>query len=83
MLHKEYLENCFNQYNKPTRALPAGFYLGYMEACLVQFGVIESKNNGVSDYAKKTKRKFLFWEREVTEDRAEVIVRLTKEFLKK
>ena len=80
MLQKEHLENCFNQYNKKTK-LPATFYLGYMEACLLQFGVIESKNNGLADYVKKIKKKYLFWEREVNEDRKEIIIRLVKEYL--
>jgi hypothetical protein len=83
MLHKEFLENCYNQYNSIKGKLPPSYYLGYMEACLVQFGVIESKGNGVKDYALKTKKKFLFWEYEVEEHRAQVIVRLTKQYLGK
>ena len=59
MLKKGHLENCYRQYCNPKKTwLPDAWYLGYMEACLVQLGVIESKNNGLSDYAKKTKRKF-------------------------
>jgi superfamily I DNA/RNA helicase len=46
-------------------------------------GVIESKNNGLRDYAKKQKKKFLFWEWEISEDRASIIVRLVKEYLSK
>jgi len=52
-----------------------------MEACLVQFGVVESRDNGLADYARKNKKKFLFWEYEVTEDRVQIILRLVKEFL--
>lgn len=83
MLQREFLENCYNFYNKINRSLPASYYLGYMEACLVQFGVIESKGNGVKDYALKTKKKFLIWTYEVEEHRAQIILRLTKEFLGK
>ena len=63
--------------------LPDAWYLGYMEACLVQLGVIESKNNGLSDYAKKTKKKFLFWEYVETEGRQQIILRLVKDYLDK
>jgi hypothetical protein len=52
-----------------------------MEACLVQFGVIDSKKNGLQDYAKTIKKKFLFWEWEEGEDRAQIVLRLVKEFL--
>jgi hypothetical protein len=83
MLKIGHLRNCFNHYNSRKTFLPDGIYLGYMEACLVQFGVIESKSNGLSDYVKKTKKKFLFWEYEVEEDRVAVVTRLTKEFLNK
>ena len=84
MLQKGHLENCYKQYHNPNRRLSDGIYLGYMEACLVQFGVIKSKDNGVADYAlKPTKRKFLFWEIEVKETRAQIILRLTKEYLRK
>lgn len=83
MLQKGHLENCLKQYYNPKRTLHDGIYLGYMEACLVQFGVIESKNNGLRDYAKKQKKKFLFWEWEISEDRASIIVRLVKEYLSK
>lgn len=48
---------------------------------MVQFGVIESKNNGLADYALKTKKRFLFWEWEVREDRSSIILRLVKEYL--
>jgi hypothetical protein len=81
MLHKGHLENCLEQYYNPKRRLHDGIYLGYMEACLVQFGVIESRDNGLADYALKTKKKFLFWEYEVTEDRMDIIIRLVKEYL--
>ena len=81
MLKRGHLENCYKQYCNPTRKLNDGIYLGYMEACLVQFGVVESRDNGLVDYARKTKKKFLFWEYEVTEDRVQIIVRLVKEFL--
>ena len=83
MLQKGHLNNCFEQYNNPKRTLNDGFYLGYMEACLVQFGVIESKDNGLKDYALKTKKKFLFWEWEVTEDRVSIIIRFVKQYLNK
>ena len=82
MLKRGHLENCYKQYCSPIRKLNTGIYLGYMEACLVQFGVVESRDNGLADYARKTKKKFLFWEYEVTEDRVEIILRLVKEFLK-
>jgi hypothetical protein len=84
-LQKEHLENCYKEFltrndlNNPK--LPATWYLGYMEACLVQFGVIESKNNGVADYTKTFKKKFLFWEYEVSENRTQIIIRLVKEYL--
>ena len=81
MLQKGHLENCLKQYYNPKRTLHDGVYLGYMEACLVQFGVIESKNNGLADYALNTKKRFLFWEWEVQEDRATIIIRLVKEYL--
>ena len=80
MLQKGHLKNCYNNYHK-RGFLPSGFYLGYMEACLVQFGVIESKDNGLRDYAKTIKKKFLFWEWEEGEDRAQIVLRLVKEFL--
>ena len=83
MLKKGHLENCYKQYHNPKRHLHDAIYLGYMEACLVHFGVIESKNNGLADYAQKTKKKFLFWEYEVREDRMEIILRLVKEYLEK
>jgi len=82
MLQKGHLENCLKQYNT-KRTLPDGMYLGYMEACLVQFGVVESKDNGLADYALKTKKRFLFWEWEITEDRGSIIIRLVKEYLDK
>jgi hypothetical protein len=82
MLNKSHLKNCYNAYNK-KRSLPSGFYLGYMEACLVEFGVIESKKNGLQDYAKKTKKKFLFLEWEEEECREQIIIRLVKEYLEK
>ena len=83
MLQKGHLENCLEQYYNPKRTLHDGIYLGYMEACLVQFGVIESKDNGLSYYALKTKKRFLFWELETTEDRVSIILRLVKEYLNK
>jgi len=83
MLQKYHLKNCLKEYNNPKKTLDDGFYLGYMEACLVQFGVINSKNNGFLPYAIKTKRKFLFWEWETVEDRTSIIVRLVKEYLDK
>lgn len=82
MLGKRHLENCYNQF-VTKRTLPDGWYLGYMEACLINLGVIESKDNGLADYVKKTKGKFLFWGIEVKENRAQIILRLTKEYLKK
>ncbi len=81
MLQKFHLENCLSQYLSRSRSLSDGFYLGYMEACLVQFGVIESKSNGLSDYVKKTEKKFLFWKWEVREGRASIIIRLVEEYL--
>ena len=83
MLKKGHLENCYKEYYNPKRRLHDGFYLGFMEACLGHFGVIESKDNGLVDYAQKTKKKFLFWEYEVTEDRPHVILRLVKDYLEK
>ena len=83
MLQKGHLENCLKNYYNPKRTLHDGIYLGYMEACLVQFGVIESKDNGLSDYSLKTKKRFLFWEWETTEDRVSIILRLVKEYLNK
>jgi hypothetical protein len=82
MLQKGHLENCYNNYYN-RGFLPSGVYLGYMEACLVQFGVIESKDNGLRDYAKTIKKKFLFWEWEEREDRGQIVLRLVKEFLEK
>jgi hypothetical protein len=81
MLNKGHLKNCYKQYHNPKRGLHVGFYLGYMEACLVQFGMIKSKDNGLENYARKIKKKFLFWEYEVTEDRVQTILRLVKEYL--
>jgi hypothetical protein len=83
MLNKSHLKNCYNNYHKENRSLPSGFYLGYMEACLVQFGVIDSKKNGLQDYAKTIKKKFLFWEWEEHEDRIQIVLRLVKEYLEK
>lgn len=83
MLKKGHLENCLNQYLKPYPPLPREMYLGYMEACLVQFGVIESKDNGLADYAKNTRKRFLFWEWTEHEGREKIIVRLVKEYLNK
>jgi hypothetical protein len=83
MLNKGHLENCYKEYCKPNRGLDVGIYLGYMEACLVQFGVIESKNNGIADYTKKTKKRGWFCEYEVIEDRHQTIIRLVKEYLEK
>jgi len=64
MLEKGHLSNCYkvykdSKYNRPLKWL----CLGYMEACLVQFGVIESKDNGLADYViyKKTTN---FWGKE-------------------
>jgi len=83
MIKKGHLENCYKQYHNPKRVLDYKFYLGYMEACLVHFGVIESKDNGLGDYVKKIKKRFLFWEYEITEDRGQIILRLVKEYLEK
>jgi hypothetical protein len=83
MLKKGHLKNCYNEYNKINKPLPSGFYLGYMEACLVQFGVIDSKENGLQDYAKKNKKKFLFLEWEEEEGREQIVIRLAKEYLEK
>tara|TARA_R110000868_G_scaffold92791_3_gene257369 strand:+ start:3124 stop:3375 length:252 start_codon:yes stop_codon:yes gene_type:complete len=83
MLQKGHLKNCLEQYYNPKRTSNDEIYLGYMEACLVQFGVIESKDNGLKDYSLKTKKKFLFWEWEVPEDRASIIIRLVKQYLNK
>jgi hypothetical protein len=84
-LQKAHLENCYKQYLTTQDANPyrlsSAWYLGYMEACLVQFGVIESKSNGVVDYQKTFNKKFLFWEYEVVENREQIIVRLVKEYL--
>lgn len=81
MLQKGHLENCLVQYHNPKRTLPDGMYIGYMEACLVQFGVIVSTKNGLADYALKKKKIFLFWEWEVQEDRVSIIIRLVKQYL--
>lgn len=81
MLKKGHLKNCLKQYYNPERTLHDLYLLGYMEACLVQFGVIESKNNGLADYAKNTRKRFLFWEWTEHEGREEIIVRLAKEYL--
>jgi hypothetical protein len=83
MLSKGHLKNCYNTYHKANRPLPSGFYLGYMEACLVAFGVIESKQNGFQDYVKKSKKKFLFLEWEEEEGREQIVIRLAKEYLEK
>ena len=81
MLEKYHLKNCLSQYYSHSRRMSDGMYIGYMEACLVQFGVIESKDNGLKDYALKTKKKFLLWEWEVSEDRASIVIRLVEEYL--
>jgi hypothetical protein len=83
MLEKGHLENCYEEYFNPKRGLHGSTYLGYMEACLVQFGVIHSKDNGLADYVKKTKAKFLFWEYDIYEDRAACVLRLVKKYLGK
>lgn len=83
MLQKGHLKNCLEEYYNSKRNLNEWIYLGYMEACLVQFGVIESKKNGLEDYSLKTKKKFLFWEWEVVEDRRSIIIRLVNEYLNK
>ena len=83
MLKKGHLENCYKKYYNHKSLLHDGFYIGYIEACLVHFGVIESKSNGLTDYAQKIKKKFLCWEYEVTEDRVQVILRLVKDYLEK
>jgi hypothetical protein len=81
MLQKGHLENCYKQYYNPKRMIPDAMCMGYMEACLVQFGVIESKDNGLADYVITKKKKFLFWESEVKETRYETILRLVKDYL--
>ena len=81
MLQKGHLKNCLEQYYNPKRTLPDDMYLGFMEACLVQFGVIENKSTGISDHALKIKTRFLFWEWKTTEDRRSIILRLVKEHL--
>jgi hypothetical protein len=81
MLQKGHLENCYKEYCNPKRALPDAMYMGYMEACLVQFGILKSKDNGLADYAITKRRKFLFWVSEVKETRYEVILRLVKDYL--
>lgn len=81
MLKELHLLNCYN--NGKNKNFPF-LYIGYMEACLVNFGVIESKDNGVSDYCilVPTISIFghnLFYRKEF---RQECIIRLTENFLK-
>jgi len=89
MLQKGHLINCYNNYLKEYGRFPMfdypgeWLYLGYMEACLVQFGVIESKNNGLADYALKTKKWGIFGKYGVEEDRKQIILRLVNEYLNK
>jgi hypothetical protein len=45
--------------------------------------VIESKQNGLQYYAKKSKKKFLFLEWEEEESREQIVIRLAKEYLEK
>lgn len=80
-LEKGHLLNCYIEYNKIVAKTPTvpWLYIGYMEACLVQFEAIESKNNGLGDYRVKVKAHFgRRWE-----DRDETVVRLTEDYLKK
>lgn len=80
-LVKEHLLNCYREYNKiaaKTQVVP-WIYIGYMEACLVQFEVIESKDNGLGDYRIKVKA----WHGRKWEERDETVVRLTEDYLKK
>lgn len=84
-LQIEHLQGCVRQYEvklyEGRRNL--GLYIGYMEACLVNFDVIESKNNGVGDYCNKiVAYNFLGIKTTRDENREEIVYRLCKTFLK-
>jgi len=81
MLKKGHLENCYRIYKSDEGRLPKYHYLGYMEACLVQFGVIESRSDGLRIYSREIEKKFLFWTYKGWEGRESIILRLTEEFL--
>ena len=78
--------NAFNalvrELSQPFPSVPyQGLALGYLEACLVNFGVIESKENGVEDYALEIETKILWFKNKRKEDRKEIVLRLSKKFL--
>lgn len=70
--------NCLEQIKQENHI---GAYIGYLEACLVNFNVIESKDNGVEDYAELKPINFLCWKHYKKENRAEIILRLSKKYL--
>lgn len=82
MLVVEHVKNTYEQalkkYEENNQV--SSLYIGYLEACLVQFDEIESKANGVADYMQKVPC-LKFFRR--NETRAEIIMRLTESFLRK
>ena len=78
-----HLVNAYLEYSKKDRQLSKYTYLGYIEACLVNFGVIESKANGMIDYSKVIEyTNFFGRKKSYEESREQTLIRLTKEFLK-
>ena len=64
------------------RTLSKGIFIGYMEACLINFNVIESKENGLADYAQNVEHNYFGFKTSEKEDRREIVIRLTEKFLK-
>ena len=82
-LRVAHLVNAYLEYSKEDRQLSKYVYLGYIEACLVNFGVIESKANGMVDYSKVIEyTNFFGRKKSYEESREQTLIRLTKEFLK-
>ena len=72
------MQNAYKSIDKSQKNSTFWVNIGYLEACLVTFGVIE--NNDLKIHVKKVKYLFFFERKEYLH---ELIIRLSKEFFTK
>ena len=70
--------NAYNSYKKNDKKLHIGLFVGYFEACLVNFGVIPTNETDLSKYAKTNTYKILWLKYTQEEGRIDIIIRLTE-----